>query len=132
VKIEEAREAYYTASGTVSDICRQACFAGIAVVWIFQDSTKTPQRIEEDLLWPLSFLVLSLILDLAHYVSKTAIWGFYSRWREHLVNAGEARDNDRKVPAWFNGLPLTFFWVKAGACITGYVLILSLIYCRLI
>lgn len=131
MKIADARAEYYQASGRVSELCRKACFAGIAIVWIFQESGKGA-HLDGDLLYPLVYLTLALVLDLMQYLSSAIVWGVYARWREHLVNIGRYQDTDRKVPSWFNVPTNCLFWSKVGAAILGYVLIYCLVYKRLL
>ncbi len=131
--IEEARKAYYDASASVSSICRQLCFAGIAVVWIFRNpAAPTKDKLDADLLWPIGCLVVSMIFDLGQYTAKTLIWGIYARSREHEQNVHPGTAKDKMVPVWYNAAPLVFFWGKVGACFAGYVFIFALIYNRLI
>ena len=69
MKIHEIRDAYYEASGTVSDISRQLAFAGIAVIWVLKvgdGSGGIP--FSSELVIPLYCFVSALGLDLLQYV----------------------------------------------------------------
>ena len=123
MKLSEAREHYYYFSGKLSDISRQLCFAGIAVVWIFAvKEGSSSYHLPPELLWPLGFFVFGLALDLLHYGVAAASWGIIHRLKE---SSGVGEEADIRTPAKINYVPVTFFWAKVCATLIGYVLLLS-------
>lgn len=122
MKLSQYRESYYSLSGSASSVGRQAAFAGIALVWIFktQDAGQSvPIVLPEALLLPTLAFIVSLASDLLQYISGAAIWGFYCRYKEKELGAGN--DDEFSAPIWLNWPALVFFWVKHAAVITGYV-----------
>ena len=69
-------------TGKLSDINRQMALAGIAIIWIFR-TTDQSNLIPDPLKPALSFLVLSLVVDLAHYLYGSIVWSSYVRYHEH-------------------------------------------------
>ncbi|MCE3003985.1 MAG: hypothetical protein LW860_14990, partial [Xanthomonadaceae bacterium] len=83
MKLSAARETYYSHSGNASTAARQIAFAGIAVVWIFnQPNAGRPIELPELLMSALLLLCTSLALDLMQYSLSAAVWGYYSRSKE--------------------------------------------------
>lgn len=125
MKLSDARDHYYTFSGKVSDVARQLCFAGIAVIWIFAvGDSVSGFSLPAELIWPLTFFILGLAFDLLHYLIAAASWGIFHRVKEKQ-HIGE--DTDFGAPAYINYAPLTFFWGKAIATLVGYGQLLSAI-----
>ena len=89
MKLSTAREAYYAASGTASTVARQAAFAGIAVVWLFNIRTAQGFTLPVELLLAVFCFVLMLFTDLLHYFVQAVIWGTVSRHQE------KKRDRER-------------------------------------
>ena len=53
MKLSEIRDAYEEISGKLSDINRQLCFAGFAIIWIFN-------KTDNDISVPVSYTHLTL------------------------------------------------------------------------
>jgi hypothetical protein len=61
-----AKRATYTR--TASEIARNLCFAGLALVWVLRVPDGTRSAIPQPLQIGALFIVLSLLLDLAQYI----------------------------------------------------------------
>lgn len=116
------RESYYGFSSSASVVTRQAAFAGIALVWIFNSKADETIRLPQELLWPTLFLVACLACDLLQYISSTAIWGFYHR---HLEKNGVQECDEITAPRYFNWPGLVLFWSKHTCVLLGYYGLLS-------
>jgi hypothetical protein len=116
------RETYYGFSGSASTVTRQAAFAGIALVWIFNSKADETITLPQELLWPTLFLVACLACDLLQYIYSTAIWGFYHR---HLEKSGLKEDDEITTPRYFNWPGLGLFWGKHALVLLGYYGLLS-------
>jgi hypothetical protein len=123
MKILEIRDAYYQASGKVSELVRQFSLAGIAVIWIFRigGDDAGGVRYTSELLLPLGFFVAALGSDLLQYVYGSVIWGFLNthHWRKHKSN-----DKDVKVSDKVNWPSLFFFWIKVVFALVAYGLLM--------
>jgi|TARA_R110000823_G_scaffold298902_1_gene419534 hypothetical protein len=116
------RETYYGFSGSASAVTRQAAFAGIALVWIFNSKADEAITLPQELLWPTLFLVACLACDLLQYIYSAAIWGFYHR---HLEKSGLKEDEEITAPKYFNWPGIGLFWGKHVFVLLGYYGLLS-------
>lgn len=116
--VKELREAYEDISAILSGINRQLCFAGIAVVWIFNKSSYG-LNIPEDLYWPTLLFVSSLFLDVVQYVYQTIVTyvlflGY--KFRKKKKDDDSVGENEGwYYPSW------AFFILKIIALVWGYV-----------
>lgn len=76
MKLSEIREAYEELSGIASKLNRNLCFAGFALIWIF-NPFKNSELLDSKLIFPALFFVISLAADLAQYVAPSFIWYLY-------------------------------------------------------
>ena len=120
--IEDARGHYYKHSKSLSDVNRQLAFAGIAVIWIFTKTEKLPLVIPDDLLFPLLFFLISLSLDLCHYISQAWSWGIFQYYKEQIKKVKS--DEQFKAPNWINTTGVLFWVAKVIANVIGYYLLL--------
>ncbi len=121
MKLSDAREHYYTFSGKLSDVNRQLCFAGIAVIWIFALRDESGNySIPIDLNVPLLFFVFGLVFDLLHYLSSSISWGIFHRIKE---KSGVGEDAEFKAPRWINWAPNILFYGKVFSSVIAYYLL---------
>ena len=132
MKLEDAREAYYTASGKLSDVTRQLGLAGIAVVWIFRSGDKSAAGISwtHFLLWPLACFVTTLMADMLQYAYASLAWGIFHRSKERSLqqlklSVEKQAEENFKAPRQINYLTDAFFWSKAMFASIGYGLLLK-------
>ena len=124
MKLKDARDYYYTFTGSLSSVNRQLCFAGIAVVWVFAfKGDNGSHSLPETLFYPLGCFVLGLALDLCHYIVAASSWGIYQRYKE---KAGIGEDEEFGAPRYINWTPNIFFWFKVVATLIGYGALLEL------
>lgn len=117
MKLSEIRTAYEDLSGKLSDISRQLCFAGFAVIWIYNKSENNIS-VPQELYLPAFLLCLSLFLDIMQYVVSSLSWYiFYLKKRK-----GNSNDDDTSVkePEKLNIVPWILFGLKIIALIIGY------------
>ena len=119
MKLSNYRADYYTFSGLASNVSRQAAFAGIALIWVFNDKNASGIHLPVELMWPTLFLILALGLDLLHYIVGSAIWGVFHRIKEKQL--GSHPDPDVTAPVYLNWPTLFFFWGKLLAICVGYI-----------
>lgn len=122
--LEDARQHYYTFSGSLSNVNRQLCFAGIAVIWIFASkNVEGSYTLPSSLMFPLGFFVLGLALDLLHYIVASATWGTFHRLRE---KSGIGENTDFGAPWYINFTPNILFWFKVFSTLIGYGALLKI------
>ena len=125
MSLKTFREAYYTASETVSKCTRNLAFAGIAVVWIFRAGEGVASKVPSSLIWPLLLFALALVLDLSQYFWQAAAWSIFCRMKE---KEGVEEEADISAPRWINWPALVLFWAKAPAVIAGYILVVIFLW----
>jgi hypothetical protein len=114
-----------------NDVIRQLAFAGIAVVWVFRETTVAGQiSLAPALRWAAAFLIITLTLDLLHYLVGAFQFGSCLDAIEQQVNKAiregkEWPDNpDGPPPPLPEKIVKSFFCVKAIAVIVGAGLLL--------
>ena len=121
MKLSEARECYYSHSGNASAAARQIAFAGIAVVWVFnQPQSSQPLALSEPLRIVLLLLCATLAFDLLQYAFSTAVWGFYSRYKEKQLKHQFHNNPDIEPPRELNWPGVGMFWLKLLALVFAY------------
>jgi hypothetical protein len=117
MKLQEAKEAFYDASGTLSENARKLAFVGIAIVWIFKTGDKGAAGISFSgtLLWPLGAFICALILDMSQYLYKSTAWWIYYAIKHRQGVSDDEEVHPSGILNFFNGV---FFYAKVG-CV-GY------------
>lgn len=125
MRLKDALENYYTFSTSLSNVNRQLCFAGIAVVWVFVVKGENgSHELPSELIFPLGCFVLGLALDLCHYISATIVWGLYHRNKE---KCGVSPETEFGAPHIINWPAILFFWAKVISTLIGYVSLVKLL-----
>jgi hypothetical protein len=126
-KLRDDRD-YFT--GKLSEIIRQLDFAGLAVIWIFRTGGKDSGGISYSdwLIWPMLFLVVSLALDLLHYVYSSAVWDWVYRGFDR---AGKGDNEDVRFSKKFSLGGRLLFWLKVVATLVAYGLLIAYVAQRL-
>jgi hypothetical protein len=130
--ISEIRQTYYDASAKASDIIRQLALAGLAFVWVFSGGGRFTAasrfHFPDDLLVVGLVLVITLAVDLLHYLWRTAAFGIYGWWVEEHPTQYSAL---LKVPKSINRVTIGFFVAKAAALATAYALLVIALVSRI-
>ena len=122
MKLKDCRETFYEFSGKLSDNVRKLAFAGIAIVWIFKQGNNGNFSIPDALKSVMLMFVISLSLDLLHYIWQTIVWGsFYTYKENELKHDGTV---DFLAPSIFKNVAYVIFWSKVIALLIGYVFML--------
>lgn len=128
LRLSEIRDAYERSSEKLSEINRQLCFAGFAVIWIFNNST-VGLAIPRELYLPLTLWCVSLVLDILQYAFKTGYyyWFYLKRKRPEKNSRGEIKSEDEMVVEESEN-PTIVLWcvfiLKIVAMTSGYILLL--------
>lgn len=123
---EEAQ--YFT--GKLSDINRYLSFAGIAIIWIFEKESQGEYDIPDELIVPLAFFVISLILDFIQYIYGATVWSIFFRYHEkrkekHPEDEKYKKD-DVKAPKFLSNISyFGLFYPKVIINFIGYIYIIN-------
>jgi hypothetical protein len=111
-------------TGKLSDVARQAAYAGLAVIWIFKTGDPTKYHVDRSLIWAGALLVLALAFDLAQYAANIVL-----RWRharhEEKFHGVDYRGKDITLPKSLNRVPYALFALKVALVAAGYVVLLN-------
>lgn len=121
MKLSEARDAYYSHSASASTVARQLGFAGIALVWVFQQPADQLVVLPAALRAPTILLILGLGLDLLQYAISALLWGAFARHHERRKSSAA------QAPPWINWPALFCFWGKLGSVVCAYTLLLTFV-----
>lgn len=125
MNLSEIREAYEELSGSASKINRNLCFAGFALIWIFNPNNyKNAGLLDTNLVVPALFFVLALAVDLFQYVISTTTWYFYYVNQKKKMKSDEKEDTfSVNEPEGKNTLVWHFFGFKILLMLIGYVIL---------
>lgn len=118
MKLSEIRTAYEDLSGKLSDINRQLCFAGFAIIWIFNKS-KENIAVPEELYLPALLFCGSIFFDILQYTFSSLSWYLYY-WHKKDKNVNDD-ENIVAEPEKLNVLPWICFICKIVLLIWAYV-----------
>ncbi|WP_071593007.1 hypothetical protein [Serratia sp. S4] len=130
--LDKIQQTYYAASSSLSNINRQSCLGGIALIWLFKgsigkstltDPSESILLFPNILYWSLVFLVISLIMDFLQYAVTTLIWGAYGyRKEKYLEKNGLDKETHvlKEPPDCINHPALILFWVKIALSSLGF------------
>ena len=125
IKLEEAKQAFYDASATLSENVRKLAFAGIAIIWIFRvGNTAANIAFPRPLLWPLIAFIAALILDVAQYLYKSTTWWLYYAWKH---KQGVHDDGEVDPPGIINFFTGIFFYLKVACVAYAYYELFSFV-----
>lgn len=138
MKLSQYKEDYYLFTGKLSDINRQAAFAGIALIWIFKEKDSEGFIVCSDLVWPAIFLIASLGTDMLQYIYQSIAWSVFYRKHEKENNKKEIEDRkkieeiDVDASPRLNYLTWALFGVKIILVIIAYTLIILFLKSKLL
>jgi hypothetical protein len=117
MKLNDAREAYYDYSRTLSNINRQLALFGIAIVWFFVQPAVKVQNLDfGNFKWSFVLFCGALFFDLCHYASATTIWGVYSWQKEKKITESKIF----RAPECINWVSIIMMILKVISTILGY------------
>ncbi len=112
-------------SKKASEIVRQLALAGIAVVWIFKNDSNQdilPSELDKAVLC----FVLTLAIDLAHYVIMSLILKWFFRYHEWKATRGDIKFK------WYLNAPGYIMYIsKIICCVIGYIFVIQFLLGKL-
>ena len=127
MKLSDIRASYEFSTGKLSDINRQLCFTGIAIIWIFNKEPKNI-NIPINLYIPSLCFIISLSFDLLQYIAKSIIWYWY--YCNQKKKNKEKREDciDVSEPEKYNIILWVFFFLKILFLIGGFLILGYFLY----
>ena len=110
-------------TGKLSEVARQAAYAGFAVIWIFKTGTETSYHLDRSLILAGTLLALALACDLAQYA--VTVWLRRRNARaEELLHGVDYNGDDLTLPLNINRGPYAFFALKVALVAAGYAILI--------
>ncbi len=107
-------------TGKLSDVARQAAYAGLAAIWIFKTGDAANYHLDRSLGWAGVLLVLALALDLAQYAGNIVLRWRHAR-REEKTRGVDYSGADITLPKKLSRIPYALFALKVAFVAAGYV-----------
>lgn len=131
MKLSEWRNEYLITSAEVSKLVRQLAFAGIAIAWVFKANENGVVRMPNQLVWPIIFLCVTLLLDFFHNLVRAEIWKNFCRKNEIKIT-NECPDPDVTAPLRSTRIISFFYYSKILLLFTSYFLLIRYLVSNLI
>jgi hypothetical protein len=103
-------EDFHNDTGKISDLVRNLALAGIGIIWIFKNTDLTHNIIPKELVIPLKYVVIGLLLDLSQYIWRAVNVYIVYQIKANKYDKGKLTDADIadvKIP---NYIPF-FTWL---------------------
>jgi hypothetical protein len=110
-------------TGKLSEVARQAAYAGFAVIWIFKTGTETSYHLDRSLILAGALLALALCCDLAQYAVSVLLRWRHARLEERRRGVNYAGD-DLTFPLRQNRVPYALFALKVALVAVGYAILI--------
>jgi len=111
-------------TGKLSDVARQAAYAGLALVWILKTGDATTYHLDRSLILAAALLVLALAFDLAQYGFNVVLHWRNARSEENARGV-EYKGRDITLPKGLHRIPYALFALKVALVAGGYVVLLG-------
>ena len=124
MKLSKYKETYTNYTKQASEISRQLCLAGIAIIWIFKGTTiDNKYYLDPFLHYPLILFSLGLLLDLFQYIVGGYIWKSFFTIEEKKVTQTDL-DPDVKDHEDRSKIIWNLYYSKLFIIFIAYVLII--------
>lgn len=107
----------------LGDINRQLAFAGIAIIWIFKIKNGAEYSLPNELLQSVRYVIISLSLDLLHYVWLATLY-ISTHWYQEKIKKRSA-DYDFKFSYIIPRISDLILLAKVVFNVLGYITIIS-------
>jgi hypothetical protein len=114
-------------TGKLSDIARQAAYAGLAVIWIFKTGDAGKYHVDPSLKWAGALFVTALACDMAQYAVAIVLRWRHAR-REETTKGVDYKGKDLFLPAGINRGPYALFGIKVVVVAIGYAMLLCYLW----
>lgn len=127
--LDEIRKAYEDLSGTLSTLCRQLTFAGIAIAWMFIFPNRGLNGLSCYLKASIVIFVITFIVDIIQYTVQTIQWHrFYLTEKDNYIKKNKGKPIDETKVSVLesekdNKLPWHLFYIKIGLVLLAYLLL---------
>lgn len=125
MQLKEYKSKSYEYTAKASEIGRQLNFAGIGIIWIVKTTFPELKLTDSQLLLPLVFITVSLVLDFLQYLIGGVIWIAFYKSKE---KAGISQSEDVKSREWRSRVLYVFYYVKFTFMFLAYLFIIKTLF----
>jgi len=112
MKLSDYIDTYEEFTSIASKLSRNLCFAGIAIIWIFNVTSTQESTLPNGLFLPLLFFAVTLFFDLMQYVYGGFAYYLFYMIRRKKLKEGEEDKVDVDPPKGINIPTWTLFIIK--------------------
>lgn len=132
--LDEYFDDFGEAAKSASEIARNLGLGAVGAIWIFKNPDTANKLLPTVLVWALLLAVVSLGIDLLHYVFKSIALYVFFKEKERLYDGGQLTKEaveDLHAPPYIERVTWTLYSVKILALIGAYGLILRFLASKL-
>lgn len=125
---------FHDDTGKISELVRGLAFAGIGIIWIFQNTDLSHNIIPKELVIPLKFIVIGLLLDLIQYIWRAVNIYIVYQIKANKYDKGKLTDDDIsdvKLPNYISIVTWLLFAAKIISIAIAYYKIYQFLLTRL-
>jgi hypothetical protein len=125
---------FHDDTGKISELVRGLAFAGIGIIWIFQNTDLKHEIIPKELVAPLKLIVIGLLLDLVQYMWRAVNIYIIYQIKANQYDKGKLTGNDIsdvKLPNYISIGTWLFFSAKIIFIAVAYYKIYQFLLIRL-
>lgn len=126
MELKNYREKSYKYTEKASEIARSMMLAGIGIIWIIRTDKNGLTLSDKELLFPLTIMAITLIVDFFQYLLGGTIWiTFYKR---HEKAGKKDTDDVLNTKKWRTNVLYAIYYLKFALTILAYVLIIKALF----
>jgi len=120
MKVRDARAFYFDYAKKLDDRIRTLAITGIAIIWVFKQTTDAGFKVPQQLVTPGVLLITALALDVLQLAYGMIAWGKMAK-----RGAGKEPDYDIEKPAWLNWPTMFMAYSRMLFVFAAYVLLIK-------
>lgn len=128
MKLKEVREQTKYYSQKVSETNQKLALAGIALIWLFKETSDGVITFTPGLIISLLFFILSITVDILQYISFSSVWSNYYNIKYKALKAEKKYitqiENEEVGQPWKSNLyNWLLFYLKILLMFLGYIIL---------
>lgn len=126
MQLKNYREKSYKYTEKASEIARSMMLAGIGIIWIIRTDKNGLTLSDRELLFPLTIMAITLIVDFLQYLLGGTIWiAFY---KKHEKAGNKDTDSVLNTKKWRTNVLYFIYYLKFTGTILAYFLIIKALF----
>lgn len=126
MELKNYREKSYKYTEKASEIARSMMLAGIGIIWIIRTDKSDLTLSDPELLYPLTIMAITLIIDFVQYLLGGTIW--ISFYKHHEKTGKKDTDDVLNTKKWRTDILYAIYYLKFTLTIIAYLLIIKALF----